>query len=363
MKLSFRAKVIWLAVAAVVAALVIWSFVYWAPPLRDASGKRLPKAEGQIVELTAVPINGAKQWITVRAQNKDAPVLLFLHGGPGSPETTLLSKTFGGTLERDFVVVTWDQRGAGKSFAAAKGKTLTIDQMVADTLNLVDYLRARFGKNKVFIVGHSWGSLLGTLFTARYPDRVAAYCGIGQLVSGMENEKESYRWALAQAKSRGDAKGIKALEAIAAYGDDPSAAGWDKAIMIERNWLNVYGGATGHDPSFMGKMVSSVVFAPEYSFWDTINYVRGNMKGLTDMWQSILLQDLRVSVTSLEVPVMVAAGRWDYNTPCTLAETYFNALEAPRKKLVWFENSAHSPCFEESAKFAEELTAFFLEGK
>jgi pimeloyl-ACP methyl ester carboxylesterase len=334
-----------------------------APALRDQNGKKTPKTEQTIVELLPIHVNGSKQWISIRGMDRAAPVLLFIHGGPGSPEMTMMREYFGGGLERSFVVVGWDQRGAAKSFNAAKGTALTIDSTIEDARAVIDYLRARFGKEKVFVVGHSWGSLVGTLLTSKYPDRIAGYCGVGQLVYGIDNEKVSYAWALERAKERGDAKGIKALESIAVYGENPAEPDRLKHLMIERKWLNAYGGATGHDPSFLGHMLGNVLLAPEYTFMDKVNYMRGNMGSLKAMWDSVLEHDLGKEVPRLEVPVMFAAGRYDYNVPSPLAESYFQTLEAPRKRFVWFENSAHSPCFEEPVKFSEELTAFFLENE
>jgi len=342
------------------AILVALANISHAPALRDENGKKIAKTDKNIAELIPIEVNGSKQWISVRGMDRDAPVLLFIHGGPGSAEMTLMREYFGGGLERAFVVVGWDQRGAAKSYNAAKGTVLSIDSTIEDALAVVDYLRDRFAKDKVFVVGHSWGTLIGTLLTSRYPDRVAGYCGIGQLVSGIENEKTSYAWALAQAKQRGDAKGIKALEGISTYGENPAEPDWMKHIMTERNWLNTYGGATGHDPSFIGHMIRNVLLAPEYTFMDKVNYIRGNRGSLSTMWNSVLQCDLRRDVSRLEVPVLIAAGRFDYNVPSPLAEAYFTTLEAPRKRFVWFENSAHSPCFEESEKFADEVKAFFL---
>jgi pimeloyl-ACP methyl ester carboxylesterase len=347
----------------VVCAVVLWILstrLFYAPPLRDKNGKRLPASASSIASLERVKINGSWQWIALRGQDRNAPVLLFLHGGPGSPETPMTRKYFSGNLEASFVVVSWDQRGAGKSFSARGTEKLTLDLMIADTLALVDLLCGRFHKDKIYLAGHSWGSLLGTLFTERYPELVAAYCGIGQLASGIDNEKTSYRWALAQAKMRGDHKGIQALEAIAAYGENPAEPAWMKDLMVERKWLGVYGGAGVHAPSFMQKLVKVILFAPEYSLRDKINFLRGSLVSLKDLWLTVLKQDVRVSVPRLPVPVMIAAGRFDYNTPCTLALAYYEQLEAPRKEFIWFEESAHSPCFEESERFARELTRFFL---
>ena len=352
-----------LAIVAAAALLAIAANVSYAPGLRDERGKALRKTDSAITELIAIDVNGSKQWITVRAQNKDAPVLLFVHGGPGSPETTMARKYFAGKLEREFVIVCWEERGSGKSFGAGKDKTLTVDTMLDDAVVVVDYLRARFNKEKIYLVGHSWGTTLGTLLVARHPEKFEAVCSIGQVVYGMDNEKVSYQWAMEQAKARNDVKGIKALESIAGYGVDPRV-NWMKSIITERNWLGKYGGATGHDPSFMNDMIVDMLFfSPEYTLMNKVNYVRGSMKSLTDLWPSELEIDLRKEVPRINVPILMIAGRYDYNTPCTLAEAYFNQLAAPKKKFVWFENSAHSPCFEEPAKFADEVSNFFLAGK
>jgi len=179
----------------------------------------------------------------------------------------------------------------------------------------------------------------------------------------MDNDKASYAWTMEQAKARNDAKGMKALESIAEYGADPRVD-WMKSIMTERKWLGTYGGATGHDPGFLGEMIAEILLlSPEYTFMDKVNYLRGSQKSLIDLWPSELEMDLRKEVPRIDVPILMIAGRYDYNTPCTLAEAYYNQLAAPKKKFVWFENSAHSPCFEEPSKFADELTSFFLAGK
>lgn len=356
-----KMKMIMIGVLAVIAvALVILASVNYAPALKDENGKKIAKSEQSITELIEIDVNGSRQWISIRGQNKDSPVLLFLHGGPGSPVLTMTRQYFNGKIEQNFVVVNWEQRGASKSYAAGANETLTIDTMINDACEVIDYLRTRFGKDKVYIVGHSWGSLLGTLVASKFPEKIAGYCGIGQLVYGVDNERISYAWTMEQARARSDTKGIKALEAIAEYGENPRVD-WQRRMTIERKWLGEYGGAMGHSPSFMRNMIMSMgFFSPEYSFMDIVNFLRGNKKSLNDLWLSILEIDLRIEVPRLDVPVLMTTGRYDYNTPCTLAEDYFNQLESPKKDFVWFENSAHSPCFEEPEKFADELIRFFL---
>jgi pimeloyl-ACP methyl ester carboxylesterase len=347
-------------IAGAAAILAVLANVTYAPALRDENGKKIAKGEKAVAELIAIDVNGSRQWISVRGQDRDAPVLLFVHGGPGSPETTMTRKYFAGKIEKNFVVVSWEQRGSAKSYDARGATPLTIDAMVEDGRAVTDYLRDRFGKDKIYLAGHSWGTTLGSLLVSKYPEKFAGYCAIGQVVYGVDNERISYAWALEQARARGDAKGIKALESIAEYGENPRVD-WMRRIMLERKWLGVYGGATGHDPSYMNRLIIDAMFlSPEYSFMDKVNFLRGSMQSLRDLWPAELETDLRKEVPRLSVPVLMIAGRYDFNTPCTLAESYFSGLEAPEKKFVWFENSAHSPCFEESAKFADVLTDFFL---
>jgi pimeloyl-ACP methyl ester carboxylesterase len=332
----------------------------FAPVLKDASGARLLSSTDGIASLEAVELNGARQWISVRGQKRDAPVLLFLHGGPGMPEMANTRRYFAGPIEASFVVVNWDQRGAGKSFGAAAGAKLGIDLLLADTLALVDYLRRRFNKDKIFIVGHSWGSLLGTLFVAAYPGRVAAYGGVGQFVSGPDNEKVSYRWALEEAKAQGKKKVVRGLEAIAAYGEDPLSGDWFRNVQVERKWLKAVGGEVGHDPRFHNQILRDIFLAPEYSLADKMGFVRGAVATVKALWPEVLAVDLRKKAPRLEVPVAFFTGRYDFNTPRTLAEDYLESLVAPRKEMVYFENSAHSPCYEEPELFARELLRFFL---
>lgn len=314
------------------------------------------------IELEAIELNGTRQWIGLAGRERKAPVLLFLHGGPGMPEIAAMRRHFPPVLQERFTIVGWDQRGAGKSFRAAAGVHLSLDLMLGDLLALVDLLRARFAQERIFIVGHSWGSILGALFASSHHERVAAYVGIGQVVNGIENEQESYRWALEQARSRGKAAAIRGLEAIASYGEDPLAGDWLRNLRAERKWLSAMGGGTGHDPAFNGRFIRGMLMYSGYSLADKVNCVRGGFGSIRQLWPEIMALDLLKTAPRIDAPVALFSGRYDYNTPLPLAEAYLAALAAPRKELVVFEESAHSPCYEEPERFAAELVRFCLEG-
>jgi pimeloyl-ACP methyl ester carboxylesterase len=330
------------------------------PPLRNASGSRIKTGPESLVALESIELGGATQWISIRGRDRKAPILLYLHGGPGSPETPIVRRYFAGAIEENFLVVAWEQRGAGKSFMAAHGLDLNVELFLSDTLALVDWLRSRFGQEKVYILGHSWGSLLGILFAQAHPERVAAYGGVGQYVGGKDNERESWRWTLAQAKAKKLKRAVRDLEAISWYGDDPLGGDWLKAIKAERRWLLALGGGIGHDRRFVLGFARSHLLAPEYTLVDKLRFFRGSNLCLRQVWEEVMGIDLRTRLPRLEVPAYFFLGRWDWTTPSTLAEDWARSLEAPKKDVVWFENSAHSPCFEEAARFAPALLRLFL---
>lgn len=330
------------------------------PPLRDPSGARVRTSPDSLVALESIELGGVTQWVSLRGKDRKAPILVCLHGGPGSPETPLVRRHCAGLLEESFLVVAWEQRGAGKSYHAGDGQALSIPLMLADLLALVDWLRARFGKEKVYILGHSWGSLLGILFAQAHPERVAAFGGGGQFCGGLDNERESYRWTLEQAKARRNRRAVKELSAISWYGVEPLGGDWRKAIKVERRWLYRMGGGIGHDRFSMLGLAWTLVSGPEYTLADKLSYLKGSERSLDQLWEAALGYDLRKSLVRLEVPAYFFLGRWDWTTPSSLASDYLRALEAPKKDEVWFESSAHSPCYEEPGKFGVELVRLFL---
>ena len=299
-----------------------------------------------------VEVNGSIQNIRVRAAKKGLPVILFLHGGPGVCDRHNILRDHS-DLAEDFTLVCWDQRGSGKSYTPDIKKSIPkVADYVDDVEFMLEYLTGKFGVRKVAMVGHSWGSIIGVLAAARRPDLLFAYVGEGQFVDGDRNEEGSYRFCLEEAKRRGDKKALAALEKGApvdgVYPDN-------KSMMIQRDCLSRYGGAIhGGKQGLVKGLLMPLLKTKEYSLADIVKYAQGATY-LTDvMWPDVVGQRLS-AIKSLDVPVVITQGRHDYNTPSAIAKEWFDALSAPAKKWVWFENSAHSPDVEEPEKWSAVL--------
>lgn len=318
---------------------------------------RIDSPDG-IESLERVTLNGVDQWIYLRGEHKNKPVLLFLHGGPGSPEMPLATKHYQGRLEREFVVVHWDQRGAGKSYSSLDPSQMTLDDYVEDTVELTNLLRNRFQKEKIYLVGHSWGSVLGMTVVSRHPELFHAYIGIGQVASMDEGEKLSYRFTLETAKERGDLDAVADLERIG----EPPYDGLT-SVGVQRNYLNRYGGVIYGETDPMRILGAAYFRFPHYSTLDLFYRVPvGSYQSLTALWPWLQKKDLFRDVPEVRVPVYFITGRHDHTVTASLTEKYFHRLKAPKKKLIWFERSAHSPNFEEPDRFYEVMTKEVLVG-
>jgi pimeloyl-ACP methyl ester carboxylesterase len=322
----------------------------YSPAIKPAPPSAFRKP---LAELRKIEIGDASQWITIRATNTDNPLLLFLHGGPGTSQLTL-NRHNTKSLESHFIIVNWDQRGAGKSYAAIKDKQrMNIQQFVSDTIELSEYLLKRFGKQKLVLAGHSWGSGIGMLAAAQRPDLFSAYIGIGQIACMTEGEKISYQWTLEQAIKRGDRKAEKTLKKI---GPPPYSLNGNKCLLTQRGLLRKFGGEFHGSLSAEFKMMlHALLFSPEYTFMDRINYFKGIFGSIDLLWEELMLLDLTTRVPEVKMPVWFMLGRYDYEVPSILAEEYFRTLRAPAKTLVWFENSAHMPNAEERELFNSRI--------
>ena len=338
-----------LAVALTVAALVAWAWSRRASTsaFKDASGKIVA---GSVASLERVMLGGVEQSLLIRGIDVANPVLLYLHGGPGTSETAMVRQYNLPALERHFTVVVWDQRGAGRSFSARHPETgMTVQQFIADTQALTLLLCQRFEQAKIYLVGHSWGSALGALTVSRYPELYHAFVGIGQVVNISEGEQISYAWTLAQAEQAGDAQSVAKLKAI---GAPPYLDGFRSKLMTQRRILGKYGGEV-HGNSNGGTFIllRSLIASSEYSWQDRIKVFRGIFANMRLMWPKILDIDLPTQVPELKVPVYFLEGRHDFEAPSLLAERYFATLKAPQKTLIWFEKSAHFINTEEADSF------------
>jgi pimeloyl-ACP methyl ester carboxylesterase len=239
-------------------------------------------------------------------------------------------------------VVYWDQRGAGKSFdRKIPRSSMTVDQFIADLDELVEAVCKRVGKNKVAIFGHSWSSALGVLYAARFPEKVAAYVGSGQIGDWSAGESASYAFAVAEAQRLNNRKALKELRAI---GPPPHTS---SRLWTERTWLQRFEGQLSGRAFW--KMGRIVLGGPESSVFDLPNLLRGFRSSLDAMWAEVSALNLMTLVPALQTPVFFFLGRHDHRVPPEV--TYFDVLTAPAKRLVWFEESGHEPFVDEPAKF------------
>jgi pimeloyl-ACP methyl ester carboxylesterase len=305
--------------------------------------------------LEPVPVNGTQQWVLIRSEDIANPVVLFVHGGPGTSQLTLIRKNTR-PLEKSFTVVNWDQRGAAKSFAAGRDRaSMTMHQFVEDVIDLSAYLTTRFRQQRIVLVGHSWGSAIGMLAVRRRPDLFSAYVGIGQVSRMAEGELLSYNWTLAQARRAADKSSLRRLTEI---GPPPyTGTDWRSRFMTERRILGKYGGEFhGSRTGAFGVVLNNLVFSREYTLLDRLNFFRGIFQSVDALYPELARTDLFVEAPEVGIPVYFCLGRHDYEVPSVLSAKYFGVLKAPRKQLVWFEQSAHMPNTEEKDKFNAFMT-------
>ncbi|MEP6503651.1 MAG: alpha/beta hydrolase [Betaproteobacteria bacterium] len=327
----------------------------WRTPvqkiLRDV--RRIQQPPG-IEETRSVQIGGIAQWISVRGRDRRNPILLFIHGGPASTEAPV-SWLYQSAWEDYFTVVQWDQRGAGKTWvandAAVIEPTIAVDRMVADGEEMVAWLRAHYGKRKIFVLGHSWGSLMGLEIARRHPDWLHAYIGMGQMIYGRDNERLGYEWALDAARADHNAEAVRQLVALAPYPRADGSVSVEQ-IIVQRTWVIHYGGLTWGRQDF-DYAQDAAKFSPDYSRKE-LSPEDGIGQSLPRLLPAMASYDVR-GVTRMDCPVFIFAGRHDYETPSALAVDWLAALHAPRKGLVRFENSAHMMELEEPGKVLVHL--------
>lgn len=307
-------------------------------------------ADGGIERLEAVRIGGIDQWVSIRGNDRRNPVLLMLHGGPGwvaMPTSWYFQRGW----EEYFTVVQWDQRGAGKTYAsndpARVAPTMTRERMIADSEELVAWLRKEFGKDRIFVLGQSWGSYLGLELAQRRPEWLHAYIGMGQVTNAPESERRGWAWTLQRAKAAGNAEAVAELEALSPYAEGNTPLPLDN-LFKQRKWLNQYGGMV-HNRTGGNAEAAAIRLSPEYTDQDVAAIWKGNDFSMQHLLAEVLTLDMS-QVRELKTPLFLFLGRHDYNVSSELAAEWFNTVRAPGKQLVWFEQSAHEVMIEEPGK-------------
>lgn len=288
-------------------------------------------------------LNGVSQFVSIRAEKENAPLLVYLHGGPGDAALPLVMK-YNKTLEQHFTVVVWEQRGAGKSYYPFDC-AMTIDVFLKDLHSLVENLLSRFHQKSLYLLGHSWGSILGLRFVKDYPELVRNYIGCGQVVNMQKSSKVAYEYALAHA----DKKSLKKLKGIdCSYQGD--------------TWLNdllfVTKQVVKHKGSLYGRrnyldLILPFLFSKTYTFSDLIRREKGSLQSIQYLWQEVMQTDFEAQ-TRYGAPILFIEGRYDCHVSSDLAKEYFDRIETD-KQFYWFEKSCHFPQWSESEKFNQLL--------
>lgn len=342
--------------------LILSGFFAWRETGQwwQARERLIDTAQG-IDVLEKVRIGGIDQWISIRGRHRDSPVLLFLHGGPGVPMMPFIS-VFQTPWEEHFIVVQWDQRGTGKTYTdndpTAVLPTMTHERMLQDARELTMYLQKRLRKERIFLLGHSWGSMLGLPLVKRYPELFYAYVGTGQVINVQDNERVGYERTLAVARERRNDQAITELLAIAPYPDP--AKGTTAPRLVLRKWQREFGlGIRGKtDLQILREMLSAGLRSPDYTIADNLTWIlrRDSTFSRNALAKEIDQFDVRPLGYRFDIPVIFMLGRHDWQVPATIAAEYFDRIESPQKQLVWFEASAHSPPSEQPDEFARALT-------
>lgn len=307
-----------------------------------------------------VTINGTKQGMFLKSENTENPVLLFLHGGPGSPEVAFTEKYPTG-LEKLFTVCWWEQRGSGMSYSRKiTPQEMTVEQMIADTIEVTHYLCNRFGKEKIYVMGHSWGSLLGVLTVQQKPEAFHAYIGIGQVAQQDKSERLAYTYMLEEFSRVDNKKMVRKLRKF------PIAEGGEitnKYLGVRSEGMNKLGIGVMRNMTSMLDCVAIVLGYRGYTLGEKLKFPMGNALSLKYMWDLVLQMDLIKQVPDLKIPVYIFQGKHDYQVSYKVAKDFAKALNAPIKGFYTFENSAHSPCFEEAEKMCTILRVNVLQNQ
>ncbi|MBE0699048.1 MAG: alpha/beta hydrolase [Anaerolineaceae bacterium] len=297
-------------------------------------------------------LGGVDQWLIIRGQDVDKPVLLFLSGGPGASEAARVLR-FNSELEKHFVVVIWEQRGCGKSYPSLNPKSdLTIGQYVLDTIDLTDMLRSRFSEQKIYLVGHSWGTIIGVRAAQQRPDLYHAYVGTAQMVDVLETDQMIYKMVMEHSRQAGDTQFVQNLEA---QGEPP---------YLGKSPIQPYSTLFGREYSLYefpnikdeeyrndGDILMLMLKQPEYGWIDRVYYLLGLMNTFNTVYPQLQEMDFRGDATYFDLPVYLVLGRHDMNNPYQIPDEYFKLVQAPSKQLIFFEDSGHGMIWEEAAKF------------
>ena len=306
-----------------------------------------------IDEASYVKIGGLDQWITIRGEDRKNPVLLLLHGGPGDATNPWGYAGFRNWLKY-FTVVQWDQRGAGRTLGRngpASASTITVERMVQDGVELADLLSKKLQKDKIVLVGHSWGSILGVFMVKARPELFYAFVGTGQVADPKQNYAVAYTALVEKATREGNSRALQELKEV---GPPPYKDGNGHAV--QRKWANLFEGAD----AFIASMLGFALTAPGYALADINDWGEGQNLSAEHLFPKTSALDPKLLGGEFAVPVFVIQGAEDFTTPTSLAKTYLNSLQAPRKAFATIDGAGHFAVFTKQDEFLKELRARVL---
>lgn len=322
------------------------------------SGHSMPIwGEGAISEYRTVALGNTRQSILIRGTDKSNPILLYIHGGPGDSETSFIVP-YQKEWEEYFTVVNWDQRGSGRSYAAGLEKeALTTEQICLDAIELTEYLKKEFQVDKIYLVGHSYGTYVGMKCIQMQPDDFYAYVGIGQIGNQQENEKKLIAFVKEMAKKDGNQK---ALDEISLLGELPyNQKDFGSKISTVRKWTTYYGGLI-YGQKNINRLITESVLRPEYNLKDLLYFLKGEELYYTNTeadrvrWE-LFQANLHEEIPSVEVPIYFVQGENDFTTSLEACEAYYNEVEAPYKELLPIAECAHNPIVEKTDEVSNIL--------
>ena len=333
--------------------LILTFFFYVSPqkttPFTDENGNILPNSVAEILNLN---INGTPQRLLIRGKDINNPILLHLHGGPGTPDYAMI-KEEKVNIEDVFTVCYWEQRGAGASFYEDLSKSsMNLKQIVNDGEKVTLYLLDRFKKDKIFLQGHSWGTIVGSFLAQKSPELFHAYIGIGQVGNNYQSEQTSYDYALAESKKAKYSEGIEVLEKMGRppYKTDEE---WQKNVGPQRTIMRRFENPNGETPKNLLDYYLIYILHREYSLSEKLKFNKGISFSSQNLWIECVKTNLIESIPTQKIPVYILQGKYDKHTCTAMAKAYYDTISAPFKKYIVFDNSAHDPHFTEFKKYKE----------
>jgi len=346
-RILFRTFIALVVVLAVAGVTLFATTGTSTPVFVDANGHSLPDA---LAEERMLNLGGVEQYVLLRGKNRSAPLLVYVHGGPGMTSTPFL-RTYNKDLEDHFLVAYWEQRGTSNSYNDSLDPvSMNIDQITEDLGELIRLLSVEFNQEKVLLVGHSWGTVPALAHAAVSPNTVAAYIAVSQTVNQVESDTIGYEWALAEARKHQHKKSITVLEEL---GPPPYTI---DEFVTQRRQVNFLGGGMRNPLSDL-QLAWIALQTPEFAWPNLGPLVKGVQFSGGALWDEQQQYNAETRHPRIDVPLFMLLGRFDRVISSELGASYFDAVEAPQKELIWFEQSAHAPQFEEPEVFNATIVA------